>query len=855
MALAESAVYCTLLLSDHYLPGAVVLAHSLRDNGSKAKLVALYTPDSLQPATVQELEIVYDEIIPVNPLTNLTPANLWLMDRPDLIATFTKIELWRQTQFKRIVYLDCDIVAVRAPNELLELDVDFAAAPDVGWPDCFNSGVMVLRPNLQVYFALRALAERGISFDGADQGLLNMHFRDWHRLSFTYNCTPSANYQYIPAFNHFQSTISMIHFIGAQKPWNMGRQVQPVDSPYNKLLGRWWAVYDGHYRPVVSIPVDVTGKRFLTGETQLRSPTGDRAALTHNQRYSHAQDSATTVAHADTPHSQEPRPGQDTEPSSEPQQAAPTESTGPIPHRAPYGTFESSDTHVPQQKPIESAGGGTPHGSTSSGPEQHTAGQHGASQYDEPHHDLGRHDKVHQDTSFSGGSYHEPGYQGAHGTAEEEAHHWDRYHGGAHEEKPHHSQTHHWEAQHEHTHYETGQHEAGHHGAGHHGGSHHEVEHQERYVHVPPFRSAVPQYVRGEEHVAAYIHPHSHQTTFAVQTEPTFQRQEGSVLEASPRPWQDQAHHYQQPAEPLPESQHGPPSPKPEAQTFEPPKAEWDASREPPPLNTKPEGFALETKTYTMSEDQQLFQPPPSYPEAPKNMYYEVPTKKPEPEKLAQLFPWENDAPKPTRVFPEDDQTSISTIPRSLLESTEGGPGQSSQSRDTTWTWTSEEPAESWEHYTRSNAWDEVPEIQRYISSLQQTRKGRVQVLTGGSSSTEARDVRITDFPSEQERPSLPVTPAPIRRRPGELSPSDNDLLPSAEGVPSQEDWVGITVDAFLQLLRVTYLYWKFTEPFSRPRRASNTSVRSLGSSRFTFRADIEQQIDYFRSSASKRTN
>lgn len=177
------------------------------------------------------------------------------MDRPDLIATFTKIELWRQTQYKRIVYIDCDVVALRAPDELLELEVDFAAVPDVGWPDCFNSGVMVLRPNLQDYLALRALAERGISFDGADQGLMNMHFRDWHRLSFSYNCTPSANYQYIPAYKHFQSTISMIHFIGAQKPWNMARQVEPIQSPYNQLLGRWWAVYDRHYRPVVTTNV------------------------------------------------------------------------------------------------------------------------------------------------------------------------------------------------------------------------------------------------------------------------------------------------------------------------------------------------------------------------------------------------------------------------------------------------------------------------------------------------------------------------------------------------------------------------------------------------------------------------
>lgn len=171
------------------------------------------------------------------------------MDRPDLIATFTKIELWRLTQFERIVYIDCDIVTVRAPDELLSLEVDFAAAPDVGWPDCFNSGLMVLRPNTQDYYALKALAERGISFDGADQGLLNMHFRDWHRLSFTYNCTPSANYQYIPAYRHFQSTISLLHFIGSQKPWNLPRQVVPLESPYNQLLGRWWAVYDKHYRP------------------------------------------------------------------------------------------------------------------------------------------------------------------------------------------------------------------------------------------------------------------------------------------------------------------------------------------------------------------------------------------------------------------------------------------------------------------------------------------------------------------------------------------------------------------------------------------------------------------------------
>lgn len=191
---------------------------------------------------------MYDDVIPVQEITNKQPANLYVMGRPELISTFTKIELWRQTQYRRIVYLDADMVMLRAPYELLKMDTAFAAAPDIGWPDCFNSGVMVLNPNMADYYALLALAQRGISFDGADQGLLNMHFRDWDRISFAYNCTPSGNYQYVPAYRHFQSSISGVHFIGKDKPWTLGRENRHNHGVYGELLGRWWSVYDAHYR-------------------------------------------------------------------------------------------------------------------------------------------------------------------------------------------------------------------------------------------------------------------------------------------------------------------------------------------------------------------------------------------------------------------------------------------------------------------------------------------------------------------------------------------------------------------------------------------------------------------------------
>ncbi|KAG5954303.1 hypothetical protein E4U58_007672, partial [Claviceps cyperi] len=247
-SVAYEQLYATLLLSDSYLPGALVLGHSLRDAGTKRKLAALVTLDSVSVGAVSQLKAVYDYILPVPRIQNERPANLALMNRLDLHSTFTKINLWKQVQFSKIVYLDADVLAYRAPDELFDLPHAFSAAPDVGWPDIANTGVMVLTPNMGDYHALLAMAERGVSFDGADQGLINMHFKhSINPLPFTYNVTPSTHYQYLPAYLHFQSSIIMVHFIGANKPWISCR-----DSA-DQISGRWWAVHDRHYRQQTSV--------------------------------------------------------------------------------------------------------------------------------------------------------------------------------------------------------------------------------------------------------------------------------------------------------------------------------------------------------------------------------------------------------------------------------------------------------------------------------------------------------------------------------------------------------------------------------------------------------------------------
>lgn len=195
-------------------------------------------------------------------------------------------------------------------------------------------------------------------------------------------------------------------------------------------------------------------------------------------------------------------------------------------------------------------------------------------------------------------------------------------------------------------------------------------------------------------------------------------------------------------------------------------------------------------------------------------MWYEVPTA-PSYQPPAPLFPWETHAPKPTRVFPGEggsgDQPVFggATLPVQGTEKEEKAEDEGSSGTSAPETFRAEpSPGESWASYSRANVWDEMPEIERYISAIQRNRKGQVQVLhsrspsgamgpsSSGTPTGSGRRVslKLTDFPTEVERPSLPVTPAPVRPATfwgDEQEEEGEGELPAAVGVPAQEDWVG----------------------------------------------------------------
>ncbi|XP_023930920.1 uncharacterized protein LOC106161647 [Lingula anatina] len=250
----EDEAFVTLATSDTYALGSLVWGQSLRRVGTTRKLVVMITP-GVSHGIRQQLGSVFDLLEVVDVLDSRDTINLGLLERPDLGVTFTKFHVWRLTQFKKCVFMDSDTMVLQNIDELFERE-EFSAAPDPGWPDCFNSGVFVLQPSLQTYQNLLAFAMTVGSFDGGDQGLLNLYFKDWaytdiqKHLPFIYNVVSQAFYSYLPALKQFGANIKVVHFIGPVKPWMhkyntaTGEVIpEPGTGHHGTFLQQWWNIF------------------------------------------------------------------------------------------------------------------------------------------------------------------------------------------------------------------------------------------------------------------------------------------------------------------------------------------------------------------------------------------------------------------------------------------------------------------------------------------------------------------------------------------------------------------------------------------------------------------------------------
>ncbi|XP_055082875.1 glycogenin-2 [Periophthalmus magnuspinnatus] len=240
--------FVTLATTDSYSKGAVVVAKSLRRHGTTRSIVVMVTPN-VSNTSRAVLSEVFDEVIVVDLLDSEDFLRLSLLGRPDLGVTFTKIHCWTLVHYSKCVFLDADTLVLSNVDALFERE-EFSAAPDPGWPDCFNSGVFVFRPSLHTHAQLVQHANQHGSFDGGDQGLLNSFFSSWavedlsKHLPFVYNLSASTVYSYLPAFKQFGHKAKIVHFLGSTKPWNSS--ADSSSQTMGRYVDMWWTEYHSH---------------------------------------------------------------------------------------------------------------------------------------------------------------------------------------------------------------------------------------------------------------------------------------------------------------------------------------------------------------------------------------------------------------------------------------------------------------------------------------------------------------------------------------------------------------------------------------------------------------------------------
>ena len=256
----EENAFVTLVTNEFYYHGAVALGISLCKTSSRCTKVVLVS-ENVASELRYRLACIWDSVVEIAILDSRDASNLSLIGRPELGVTFSKLHVWELVQFKKCVFLDADTLVLRNIDELFACP-ELSAAPDTGWPDCFNSGVFVFTPSLETYHSLIQLATETGSFDGADQGLLNTYWHNWarqpeRRLPFTYNVAINMSYFYNAAMLRYKHDIRVLHFLGLTKPWvrplynSTGEGVANLPPDINgEFYGKWWEVYnerDGYF--------------------------------------------------------------------------------------------------------------------------------------------------------------------------------------------------------------------------------------------------------------------------------------------------------------------------------------------------------------------------------------------------------------------------------------------------------------------------------------------------------------------------------------------------------------------------------------------------------------------------------
>ncbi len=243
MNIEQNKAFISILATDYYLPGLLVLDSSLKSVCSRYPLHVLLTP-TISKGTIDILNmnsISHSTITQkINNPTDLPVDHRWF-------STYSKLAIFDQVNYKKIVYLDADMLVLLNVDDLFMCPHMSATNAGGMLPQKthrrhknLNSGLIVIEPSHTLFTdmmskigkieELKTHVDNSMPIHGSDQDFINAYYPEWPdqtdlRLDHKYNMFHYHLDEYNKLFGYTiedgPKPISIIHYASYLKPWNI----------------------------------------------------------------------------------------------------------------------------------------------------------------------------------------------------------------------------------------------------------------------------------------------------------------------------------------------------------------------------------------------------------------------------------------------------------------------------------------------------------------------------------------------------------------------------------------------------------------------------------------------------------
>lgn len=211
--------YISYTCSDSFVPGVIALYNSLRESNCNNDFLVMVTDDVSAEAR-QTLSSKNLQVVEVDKVYYNGKYKDKILDRygkkDESWKMFTKLNIWKQTNYNKLIYLDADTIVLNNIDELFDVD-ELGAV--LGGSQGLNyigieAGVLVINPNLDTYNRLvEALESDVYDIKMSDQSFLNDYFTRIESI----NHIPEV-YNRLYKRNSNPTGAKVFHF-NSNKPW------------------------------------------------------------------------------------------------------------------------------------------------------------------------------------------------------------------------------------------------------------------------------------------------------------------------------------------------------------------------------------------------------------------------------------------------------------------------------------------------------------------------------------------------------------------------------------------------------------------------------------------------------------